>query len=169
MVIVLYIFKDLFQYIFGLDDVNGKPQSIALIDSIATLVDTAENFAVIVPDIIRDGVQRNMPYHLLNKFYRFIVRNPKVVYGFLYDVSKSLARKYRELGLKKGDATIAAFAEWQKVDCFISENRHIYQELKVEAFFTCNAEEFINNLNSGKIWQMLHNFRASKSVSEKDL
>ena len=87
---------------------------------------------------------------------RFIVCNPKVVYGFLYDVPKSLARKYRELGLKESDATIAAFAECQKVDFFISENRHIYQKLKVEAFFTCNAEEFMNNLNSGKIWQMLH-------------
>ena len=66
--------------------------------------------------------------------------------------------------MKEGDATIAAFAEWQNVDFFISENRHIYQELKVEAFITCNAGEFMKNLNNGKIWRMLHDFRASIRV-----
>ncbi len=131
------------EYIFGFDDVNGKPQSIALIDRITTLMNILEDFAIIVPDIIRDEVQRNMPYYLLGKFYRFVASNSKVVYGFLYDVPQSLYNKYRQLGLKEGDATIAAFAEWQKVDFFISENRHIYQELKVEAFITCNAEEFM--------------------------
>ena len=154
------------EYIFGLDDVNGKPQSIALIDSVTALMDIVEDFAIIVPDIVRYEVQRNMPYYLLGKFYRFVVNNPKVVYGVLYDVPKSLYRKYRELGLKEGDATIAAFAEWQNVDFFISENRHIYQELKVEAFITCNAGEFMKNLNNGKIWRMLHDFRASKQTKQ---
>lgn len=48
-----------------------------------------------------------------------------------------------EIGLKEADAVIAACAEWKAVDWVISENRPIYEELKVDKFITCNAEEFI--------------------------
>ena len=61
-----------------------------------------------------------------------------------------LFNKYRnEKELKEGDALIAAFAEFMKVDYLISENRHIYKNLKIKEFATVNASEFLKILEEG--------------------
>ncbi len=41
---------------------------------------------------------------------------------------------YRQLGLKTGDAMIAAFCEQEAIDVLISENRHFLHELPKKLF-----------------------------------
>jgi len=66
----------------------------------------------------------------------------KIIYSPTYDVPEELIDKYQaELGLKSEDALIAAFAEWKGIHILVSDNRHFYEELKVEQFVICNAIE----------------------------
>ena len=151
------------EYIFGMDKFSGRTWSIMLLEAIGNLLREEADFALFVPDIIRDEVQRNIDRRFLSDFYRFISSDPRIVYGSLFEVPVSLFEKYRqEIGLKEADAVIAAFAEWKAVDFVVSENRHIYEELKVDEFITCNAEEFIKLLESGEIWQVIEELRANK-------
>ena len=58
-------------------------------------------------------------------------------------VPVDLVRNYIQLGLReKGDAIIGAFAEWQRVDYVISENRHFLRELQSKAFEILNPNVF---------------------------
>jgi len=38
---------------------------------------------------------------------------------------------------------IAAFADFMKVDYVVSENRHIYRDLKTKDFVTLTAQDFL--------------------------
>ena len=62
-------------------------------------------------------------------------------------VPKATFQKYRrQKRLKEADALIAAFADFMKVDYVVSENRHIYRDLKATAFVTTTAEDFFDFL-----------------------
>jgi len=39
---------------------------------------------------------------------------------------------------------IAAFADFMKVDYIVSENRHIYRDLKATGFITLTAQSFLD-------------------------
>jgi hypothetical protein len=140
------------EYILGLDETSGEVDSIRLIHEVLPkLIEEVENFALLIPDIVRDEVQRNMPRRTLNRFYRLVTSDPKILYGWLYEVPPELLDKYVTKGLKPPDATVAAFAEWLKADFLISDNRHIYEQLKVDEFVTCTAAEFVRLVDSGEI------------------
>lgn len=64
--------------------------------------------------------------------------------NFLTDVE--LFQKYKNLGFKKGDIAIAAFAEKENADFLISENRHFLKELKTRKFKILNAEQFLEEV-----------------------
>ena len=54
-------------------------------------------------------------------------------------------QKYvRQKRLKQADALIAAFADFMKVDYIVSENRHIYRDLKATDFVTLTAQDFLD-------------------------
>ncbi len=57
-------------------------------------------------------------------------------------IPHELIEKYHKRGAKEGDGVIAAFAEWIKADCLVTENRDFLKEMRTD-FTTLNAEEFI--------------------------
>lgn len=143
------------EYIFGMDESSQKYHSRAILQKVDELLEGIPEFTIFIPEIIRAEVQRNMPRISLADFYRFISSNERIIYSRTDDIPDELIDKYHtELGLKSEDALIAAFAEWQGVHFIVSDNRHFYEELKVGQFVTCNAEEFLRLLTSGKIWQI---------------
>lgn len=142
------------EYIFGLNRLSGKSASIRLIHEILPrLMDEVEDFSLLVPETVRDEVQRSLTGPLLSDFYRLVTSDPKILYGWLYEVPPEFLDKYAAKGLRPADATIAAFADWFKADFLISDNRHIYEQLKVDEFVTCAAAEFVRVVDSGEIWR----------------
>jgi len=71
---------------------------------------------------------------------RFIVEKPE---GFSFKPGQATEIAINKEGLKEGDALIAAFAEFEKVDYLVSENRHIYRNLDISEFIPVNAQEFL--------------------------
>jgi len=132
------------EYILGLDTSAGPNPSSRLLDLIRILIDESEEFRLLVPEIIIREVQRNIPPEFEKDFFRLIQSSHKIEYHSLIEVPKITFRKYRkQKGLKQGDALIAAFAEYMKVDYIISENRHIYRDLKGIGFGTLRARDFL--------------------------
>ena len=76
-----------------------------------------------------------------------IYSSEKIEHHPVLNIPVKLFDKYRnEKGLKEGDALIAAFAEFEKVDYLVSENRHIYRGLGIKGFKPVNAQEFLKIL-----------------------
>lgn len=144
------IILDTNEYIFGLDSEAGEVAPGRVLDAIRILIEEYEDFRLLLPEIIRKEVQRNIPADLEGDFYRLIYSSEKIEHYSMLDVPVELFEKYRnEKGLKEGDALIAAFAEFVKTDYLISENRHIYRDLDIREFATVNAKEFLEILEEG--------------------
>ena len=143
------IILDTNEYIFGLDDETGKTPPGKLLDTIRILIEEAGGFRLLLPEIIRKEVQRNIPEDLAGDFYRFVYSSEKIEHYYMEDVPVELFEKYRNKGLKEGDALIAAFTEFIKADYLISENRNIYKELDIQEITSLNAGEFLNVLEEG--------------------
>ena len=144
------IILDTNEYIFGLDSEAGEVAPGRVLDAIRILIEEYEDFRLLLPEIIRKEVQRNIPADLEGDFYRLIYSSEKIEHYSMLDVPVELFEKYRnEKGLKEGDALIAAFAEFVKTDYLISENRHIYRDLDIRELATVNAEEFLKILEEG--------------------
>ena len=56
--------------------------------------------------------------------------------------SEILLKKYQMMGLKLGDAKIAAFCEEQGIGFFITENRHFLQHLTERSFTIVDCKTF---------------------------
>ncbi len=133
------------EYILGLDTTAGPTPSSRLLDLIRILIDELEEFRLLVPEIIIREVQRNLPAELEKDFFKLIQSSLKIEYHDVLDVPKATFQKYRRhKRLKHADALIAAFADFMKADYLVSENRHIYRDLKVTGFITLTAAGFID-------------------------
>jgi hypothetical protein len=133
------------EYILGLDTTEGPSPSSRLLDLVRILIDESEKFRLLVPEIIVREVQSNLPPTLEKDFFRLIQSSQKIEYHDVVKVPKVTFQKYRrQKRLKQADALIAAFADFMKVDYMISENRHIYRDLKTKAFVTLTAQDFLN-------------------------
>ena len=144
------IILDTNEYIFGLDSEAGEVAPGRVLDAIRIFIEEYEDFRLLLPEIIRKEVQRNIPADLEGDFYRLIYSSEKIEHYSMLDIPIELFEKYRnEKGLKEGDALIAAFAEFVKTDYLISENRHIYRDLDIREFTTVNAKEFLEVLEEG--------------------
>ena len=144
------IILDTNEYIFGLDTETPEEAPGRVLDAIRILIEESEDFRLLVPEIIRKEVQRNIPEDLEGDFYRLIYSSEKIEHHSMLNIPAKLFEKYRnEKGLKEGDALIAAFAEFEEVDYLVSENRHIYRDLDVREFIPVNAEEFLTVLEEG--------------------
>ena len=147
------------EYVFGFDVSSTQDAPVDLLDKIETLLHEVEDFSLFIPDIIRDEVQRNMPFHLIGDFYRFITSDPRIVQFPVVETPISYFQHYHlKLGLKEADATIAAFAEWKTIDFLVSENRH-FLSLNADQFVVCNAARFVQLLESGEVWEIIHQTR----------
>lgn len=144
------IILDTNEYLFGLDKDSGEEASVKLLNVVRLMIEDIKDFKLLLPEIIREEVQRNIPEYLEKDFYKVIYSSEKIEHHSMMDVPIKLFDKYRnEMGLKEGDALIAAFAEFMGVDYLISENRHIYKNLKIKEFVTVNASEFLKILEEG--------------------
>lgn len=144
------VILDTNEYLFGLDRESGEEASVKLLNVVRLMIEDIKDFKLLLPEIIREEVQRNIPEYLEKDFYKLIYSSEKIYHHSMMDVPIKLFDKYRnESGLKEGDAMIAAFAEFMKVDYLISENRHIYKNLKIKEFVTVNASEFLKILEEG--------------------
>jgi len=103
-----------------------------------------DKYEFVISDDIYQEVIRNIPYHTKEKFSRLLKFKALIIKDFFSD--SNLFQKYRNLGLKKGDIAIAAFAEKENADFLISENRHFLNELKTRKFKIVNAEQFLKEV-----------------------
>ena len=61
--------------------------------------------------------------------------------------SKILLKKYQMMGLKLGDAKIAAFCEEEDIDFFITENRHFLHHLTERSFTIVDCKTFCDTFS----------------------
>ncbi len=90
-----------------------------------------DKYEFIISDDICQEVVRNIPYHTKEKFSKLLKFKVIIIKDFLSD--DGLFKKYKNLGLKKGDIAIAAFTDKENADILISENRHFLKELKTQS------------------------------------
>lgn len=103
-------------------------------------------FLVLIPSIVLDEVTERLK-QLAGKDFASGIRedilNSKISVVDIKPMPQRLIAKYVKIGLKKEDASIAAFVEWQRSDYLISENRHFLKELKTDKFKTLTARDFL--------------------------
>ena len=80
------IVLDTNEYIFGLDTGTGENASKKLLDTIRVLIEECEDFQLLVPEIIREEVQRNIPMELAGDFYRLLYSSEKIKH---YSITKT--------------------------------------------------------------------------------
>lgn len=98
-------------------------------------------FDVVVPDQVRLELARNLPQAELRTFYHFV--NTFDVALNYNRVPEEYISMFESKGLKKGDAVIGGFAEWQKVDKVVSDNRDFLRGLSAGHYFdVMSPEEF---------------------------
>lgn len=78
-------------------------------------------FDVVVPNQIRAELERNLPESAMKAFYR-LAGEAGVRFDFA-SVPAAYLAMFEAKGLKKGDAVIGAYCEWQKVETIVSDNR----------------------------------------------
>lgn len=127
------------ELILGLKGSNTYSKS--LIDNLSTL---NEIYDFRINDGIFQEVIGNIPHYTKEKFGKLL--NIGAIKKQDFSIDKNLISKYKNLGLKKGDIVIAAYAELCKANFIISENRHFLQELKTKKFKIVNAEQFLKGL-----------------------
>ena len=133
------VILDTNEFVFGL--IGNQEYPIFLIQGLGKL---SENFDFRVSRQIVKEILGNIPKNYQGKLFNFI--NSGII---KYDdklIDKNLLVKYKNCGLKKGDAVIAAFADRENTDFLISENRHFLKELKTRKFKILNAEQFLEEV-----------------------
>lgn len=99
---------------------------------------------VLIPRLVVSEVVRNLRSdEAVHSFFRLFSETSG---GQIIDipVPEDLVAAYIARGLReKGDAYIAAFAEWLRVDCLISDNRHFLQELHTDAYRLLTPSQFL--------------------------
>ncbi len=78
-------------------------------------------------------LQKNLTHSEFRQFYVLLGDVPTLQIVYQYP-DEARVHLYRQLGLKTGDAIIAAFCDQEAIDIFVSENRHFLQELPERAF-----------------------------------
>ena len=132
MVICMMISLDTNVWIFGLfgNDVFCEQ-----------ILGNLSKFDVVVPNQVRSELENNLPKTHLKRFYQ-IVRRSNIQLNFEV-VPTVYITTFKEKGLKKGDAIIGGFAEWQKVDTIISDNRDFLRGLSAGHYFeVMSPQEF---------------------------
>ena len=120
---------------------GSKPSSKALIDDLDKLNELCD---FRINETIFQEITRNLPLDAKEKFTKLL--NVVIIINEAYATNKGLIDKYKNLGLKKGDIPIAAYAELIQADFLISENRHFLKELKTKKFKILDAEQFFKEM-----------------------
>ncbi len=86
----------------------------------------------------------------MKAFYRLAHTNETMELTAM-DPPDALVENYRRKGLKKGDALIGAFCEWQHISFFVSENRHFLVELNDSPYEVVDAEALCQKFKLDKL------------------
>jgi hypothetical protein len=111
-------------WIFGLFNIDPYCRTIIL---------NLTTFDVVVPNQIRAELERNLPEPEMKTFYR-LAGEAGVRFDFASVPAEYLAMFEAE-GLKKGDAVIGAYCEWQNVETSVSDNRDFLRGLAADHNF----------------------------------
>ncbi|MEK7475456.1 MAG: PIN domain-containing protein [Candidatus Coatesbacteria bacterium] len=131
------------EYILGLDNLTIVHPSRLL----RFLADNAERFDICASRVIVEEVRRNLPEVRFKDFWAVIAVLDVTVLED-WDVSFSLREKYQAMGLKTGDAAIAACAEAAGAEAVITENRDFHGRAGL-SFRALRAEEFLKEQAAG--------------------
>jgi predicted nucleic acid-binding protein len=105
-------------WIFGILELDQDCQNILM---------NLSDFEVIVPNQVRKELSDNLSKESLKYFYQLALQpNVHLVYETVPEVFITM---FESKGLKKGDAIIGGFCEWQKVDKMVSDNRDFLRGL----------------------------------------
>ncbi len=107
-----------------------------------------EGIVIYVNGSIVREVLRNIAETIKSRFYKMLFKNKievndKKLPFYLFD-------KYKKIGLKKGDIAIAAFCDFIKADCLITENRHFLKEAEVKEFKVVTIKDFLSKFYVNK-------------------
>ncbi len=126
------------QFIFGLRDKEEFCVDVLKLVGI--------KFSALISDLIIEEVFSRLK-ELEGKDFAslliHIIKNLKIEIIADNLIPPQIIEKYRRRGAKESDALIAAFTEWVGADYLVTENRHFLREVRIDAFRTINAEDFI--------------------------
>ncbi len=112
MVTCMLISLDTNVWIFGL--LNGDNHCRKIILNLS-------KFNIVVPNQVRMELTDNLTEQDMKYFYTLVTKsNVQLNYDTVPEV---YVRMLKAKGLKKGDAIIGGFAEWQKINAIVSDNR----------------------------------------------
>jgi predicted nucleic acid-binding protein len=119
-------------FIFGFRNLN--PASVNILQNLF-------QFEVEISFQVERELRKNMTEREFRQFYDLIGPLPtvRVIY---HPPDDQILSHYRELGLKTGDAYIAAFCEQESIDILISENRHFLGQLPQRSFQIVDSQTF---------------------------
>ena len=95
---------------------------------------------------IINEVYRNTSESEFQDFFDFISKITSIDED--YTVPFELGAKYENLGLKPGDAFIAAYADYFKAEFLVSENRHFLSRRSDMPFRVVSASDCLKSLKS---------------------
>jgi hypothetical protein len=134
----LQIVLDSNEYLFALG-AERKPACEALFK---TILDAPGRYQIRIVRTILEEVRRNAIPQRFREFWLFL-RALGVSMDEDWEVPFELGMKYAALGLKPGDAFIAAYTEWTGAECLVTENRD-FLTLATLPFKILRAAEFLN-------------------------
>ena len=106
-----------------------------------TILRNLSNFDVIVPDQVRAELTRNLSDLDIDVFYQIV--NEFDVQLNYEETPQIYVTMFESKGLKKGDAVIGGFCEWQEIDSIISDNRDFLRGLSAGHHFeVMSPQEF---------------------------
>lgn len=125
------------EYIFNF----GHDLRKACEDLLELIAANPQDYEVRVCRTIVDEVRRNLSPMAFKDFWH-VMEELGVSMDEDWEVPFELGAKYEALGLKEGDAFIAAYAEWTGAECLITENRDFLSLVRLP-FKVLRAEKFL--------------------------
>jgi len=125
------------EYIIGIGS-RSSPHPIRLLNVLAAW---PQRFEVFVSRMILDEVRRNLPADRFQDLWAILVTLDAAVVEE-WEIPSEYAGKYASLGLKPGDAAIAACAEVVRAEIVVTENRDFHGRSGLP-FRSLRAEDFL--------------------------
>lgn len=106
-----------------------------------TLLKNLFQFDVRISNQVERELRKNLTENEFRQFYD-ILGLTSTVHIIYSSPDDRLLVLYRELGLKTGDAKIAAFCDQEGIEILVSENRHFLEKLPKRSFQIMNSQTF---------------------------
>ena len=104
-----------------------------------------EKITICTNELIIKEVLRNLDESIKKNFYKLLFNDNIKVHK--EKLPAYLFKKYKSIGLKKGDIEIAAFCEFADAQYLIAENRHFLKNMKFDKFEVFGVKNFLGKMN----------------------